>query len=51
MTTASYESLSHAKWDGQYHVVFIPRSYRRLLLDSRVVDGFRRKFEHVDDLG
>ena len=24
MTTSSYESLSHAKWDGKYHVVFIP---------------------------
>ena len=23
-----YESLSHTKWDGKYHVVFIPK-YRR----------------------
>jgi hypothetical protein len=22
MTTSSYESLSHAKWDGKYHGVF-----------------------------
>jgi putative transposase len=31
MTTASYESLSHAKWDGKYHVVFIPKGRKKAL--------------------
>jgi putative transposase len=31
MTTASYESLSHAKWDGTYHVVFIPKGRQKAL--------------------
>src|SRR2546428_11454596 len=31
MTTASYESLSHAKWDGKYHIVFIPKGRKKAL--------------------
>ena len=31
MTTASSESLSHSKWDGQYHVVFIPQGRKKAL--------------------
>ena len=31
MTPASYGSLSHAKWDGQYHVVFIPKGRKKAL--------------------
>src|SRR5215813_14111345 len=31
MTTSSYESLSHAKWDGKYHVVFIPQGRKKAL--------------------
>ena len=31
MTTSSYESLSHAKWDGKYHVVFIPKGRKKAL--------------------
>jgi len=31
MTTASYESLSHAKWEGKYHVVFIPQGRKKAL--------------------
>ena len=31
MTTSSYESLSHAKWDGKYHVVFIPKGRKQAL--------------------
>ena len=31
MTTSSYESLSHAKWDGTYHVVFIPQGRKKAL--------------------
>src|SRR5262245_54097434 len=31
MTTSSYESLSHAKWDCTYHVVFIPKGRKKAL--------------------
>jgi putative transposase len=31
MTTSSYESLSPSKWDGQYHVVFIPKGRKKAL--------------------
>ncbi len=26
-----YESLSHAKWECKYHVVFIPKCRRKVL--------------------
>lgn len=31
MTTSSYESLSHSKWDCKYHVVFIPKNRKKVL--------------------
>ena len=31
MTTSSYESLSHSKWDCKYHVVFIPQGRQKAL--------------------
>src|SRR5713101_4799219 len=31
MTTSSYASLSHAKWAGKYHVVFIPEGRKKAL--------------------
>ena len=31
MTTSSYESLSHSKWDCKYHVVFIPKGRKTAL--------------------
>jgi putative transposase len=31
MTTSSYESLSHSKWDCTYHVVFIPKGRKKAL--------------------
>ena len=31
MTTASSERLSHAKWDGQYHVVLISKGRKKAL--------------------
>ena len=31
MTTSSYESLSHSKWDCKYHVVFVPKNRKRVL--------------------
>ena len=38
MTTSSYESLSHSKWDCKYHVVFIPKCRKKALY------GKTRKF-------
>ena len=35
MTTSSYESLSHAKWDGKSHVVFVPQG-RKKALDGKL---------------
>jgi len=31
MTTSSYESLSHSKWDCKYHVVFVPKHRKKVL--------------------
>lgn len=31
MTTSSHKSPSHAKWDGKYHVVFIPKGRQKAL--------------------
>jgi len=31
MTTSSYESLSHSKWDCKYHIVFVPKNRKRVL--------------------
>ena len=31
MTTSSYESLSHSKWDCIYHIVFIPKGRKKAL--------------------
>ena len=31
MTTSSYESLSHSKWDCKYHLVFIPKGRKKEL--------------------
>ncbi len=31
MTTSSYNSLSHSKWDCKYHIVFIPKGRKKLL--------------------
>jgi putative transposase len=28
---STYESLRHAKWDGKYHVVFVPKRRRKTL--------------------
>jgi putative transposase len=29
MTTSSYESLSHSKWDCKYHLVFVPKGRKK----------------------
>jgi len=31
MTTSSYESLCHSKWDCKYHIVFIPKGRKKEL--------------------
>lgn len=31
MTTSSYESLSHSRWDCKYHIVFIPKGRKKEL--------------------
>ena len=31
MTTSSYESLSHSRWDCKYHLVFIPKCRKKAL--------------------
>lgn len=31
MTTSSFKSLSHSKWDCKYHVVFIPKCRKKVL--------------------
>lgn len=31
MTTSSYDSLAHSKWDCKYHLVFIPKGRKKVL--------------------
>jgi putative transposase len=31
MTSSSYESLSHSKWDCKYHLVFVPKFRKKVL--------------------
>ena len=31
MTTSSYESLSHSRWDCKYHVVFVPKVRKKAM--------------------
>ena len=35
MTTSSFESLSHSKWDCKYHLVFVPK-YRKKVLYGKI---------------
>lgn len=46
-----YESLSHTKWEGKYHVVFIPKCRRRTLyahLRRHLGEVFRRLAEQKE---
>jgi putative transposase len=39
-----YQTLSHTKWEGKYHVVFIPKCRRKVLygqLRQHLGEGFR----------
>src|SRR5262252_3090131 len=29
-----YQSLAHSKWDGKYHVVFVPKRRRKVIFGS-----------------
>ncbi|MBS3922774.1 MAG: transposase, partial [Nitrosarchaeum sp.] len=31
VTTSSYDSLAHSKWDCKYHIVFIPKCRKKAL--------------------
>ena len=45
------ESLSHAKWECKYHVVFIPKCRRRTLYEQlrrHLGEVFRRLAEHKE---
>lgn len=35
MTSSTYESLSHSKWDCKYHLIFIP-TYRKKVLYGQI---------------
>ena len=46
MTTSSYESLSHSRWDCKYHVVFVPK-YRKKAIYGAKKEFLRRIFHEL----
>ena len=46
MTTSSYESLSHSRWDCKYHVVFIPKC-RKKAIYGEIRDFLRQTFHEL----
>lgn len=46
MTTSSYESLSHSRWDCKYHVVFVPK-YRKKAIYGQKKEFLRRIFHEL----
>ena len=46
MTTSSYESLSHSRWDCKYHVVFVPK-YRKKEIYGEKREFLRRIFREL----
>ena len=46
MTTSSYESLSHSRWDCKYHVVFVPK-YRKKMMYGQIRDFLRIVFREL----
>ncbi|HBR70430.1 TPA: IS200/IS605 family transposase [Candidatus Dependentiae bacterium] len=46
MTTSSYESLGHSKWDCKYHIVFVPK-YRKKAMYGEIRDFLRRIFHEL----
>ena len=48
MTTSSYDSLSHSKWDCKYHVVFVPR-YRKKAMYGEIREFLRCIFRELSN--
>ena len=46
MTTSSYESLSHSRWDCKYHVVFIPKR-RKKVIYGKIREFLRQIFHEL----
>ena len=46
MTTSSYESLSHSRWDCKYHLVFVPK-YRKKVMYGEIRDFLRNVFHEL----
>jgi putative transposase len=46
MTTSSYESLSHSKWNCKYHLVFVPK-YRKKVLYGKIREFLARTFHEL----
>ncbi len=46
MTSSSYESLSHSKWDCKYHIVFVPK-YRKKVLYGKIRIFLRQLFHEL----
>ncbi len=46
MTTSSYESLSHSKWNCKYHLIFIPK-YRKKVLYGKIREFLARTFHEL----
>jgi putative transposase len=46
MTTTSYESLSHSKWECKYHVVFGPK-FRRAILYGKIREFLKAVFHEL----
>ena len=48
MTTSSYKSLSHSKWDCKYHLVFVPK-YRKKKMYGDIREFLRIVFHELAD--
>jgi putative transposase len=46
MTTTSYESLSHSKWECKYHVVFGPK-FRKKILYGKIREFLKAIFHEL----
>jgi putative transposase len=46
MSTTSYQSLSHSKWECKYHVIFSPK-YRKKILYGEIREFLKLKFHEL----
>ena len=46
ITTSSYESLNHSRWDCKYHVVFVPK-YRKKTIYGNIRVFLRQTFHEL----